>query len=86
MPPLCNVSWAECIEALRRAGFVQAAASPSNVVLVSAGRTVLLQRVAIFEEAVLMAAIRAAGLSRSTFLALLPEGVAQVVSPDPNVA
>jgi hypothetical protein len=86
MPSLCNVSWGECIQALRRAGFVQAAESPSNVMLVSAGRTVLLQRVAIFEEPVLMAALRAAGLSRSTFLSLLPEGVAQVVAPDHDVA
>lgn len=76
MPSLCNVSWADCIQALRQAGFVQAAESPSNVMLVSAGRTVLVQRVAIFEEAVLMATIRAAGLSRSTFVALLSEGVA----------
>jgi hypothetical protein len=78
MRPLNNVSWDECILALRRAGFVQAAESPSNVMLVSAGRTVLLQRVAILEETALDDALRSAGLGRPQFRALLAEGIAKV--------
>jgi hypothetical protein len=82
MRRLDNVSWTECIEALRRAGFVQAAESPSNVMLVSAGRTVLLQRVPILDERVLKDALGAAGLSVSKFLALLSEGFAKVLQPE----
>jgi hypothetical protein len=73
MPRLQDVSWAACIQAFRRAGFVRAAESPSNVLLVSAGRTVLLRRVPILDETVLQAALRSAGLSDERFVALLSE-------------
>ena len=66
-----NVPWAACIQALRRAGFVRAAESPSNVVLVGAGRSVLLHRVPILTEAMLRHALRCAGLSDAAFIALL---------------
>jgi hypothetical protein len=82
MPRLRDVSWASCIVAFRRAGFVQVAESPSNVVLVSAGRTVLLERVEILEETVLEDALRAAGLSGPKFITLLSEGITQVLQPD----
>jgi hypothetical protein len=74
MPCLDNVSWAACIQALRRAGFVRAAESPSNVILVSAGRTVLLQRVPVLDETSLQDALRSAGVSDERFVALLSEG------------
>ena len=78
MQRLDNVSWAECIQAFRRAGFVRAAESRANVMLVSASRTVLLRRVPVLEATVLEEALRSAGLSGSQFLALLAEGVAKV--------
>ncbi len=80
MPFLDNVSWTACIEALRRAGFVWAAESPSNVVLVGAGRTVLLHRAPILDETVLQHALRCAGLSDAAFIALLSEAVAERVA------
>ena len=84
MGSLDNVPWVECIEALRRAGFVRAAESPSNVILVGGGRTVLLQRVPILEEMALQGALRSAGLSTPRFLALLSEGVAKVLPNAPG--
>jgi hypothetical protein len=75
MPVLSNVSWADCLLAFRRAGFVRAAESPANVMLVSGGRTVLLQRVPVFDETVLRDALRSAGISGLRFVALLAEGV-----------
>jgi hypothetical protein len=82
MQRLDNVPWAECIQAFRRAGFVPAAESRANVMLVSASRTVLLRRVTVLEETVLEEALRSAGLSGSQFLALLTEGMAKVLPPD----
>jgi hypothetical protein len=71
MDRLSDILWADCIRALRRAGFVCAAESPAAVVLVSAGRSVLLPRVPAFGEFELLAALRAARLSAEEFLALL---------------
>ena len=85
MRPLDNVSWDECIRTLRRAGFVPAAESPSKVMLVSAGKTVLLQRVAILDETILQDALRSAGLSEPRFRALLAEGVAEALVPSSPV-
>lgn len=81
MTCLDNVSWAACIQALRRAGFVRAAESPSSVMLVSAGRSVLLRRVPILDKSILEAALRAAGLSTATFVGLLPEGLGEGLPP-----
>src|SRR5579862_1964579 len=74
MPLLSNVSWAEGIRAFRRAGFVRAAESPASVVLVSAGRTVLLQRVLVFDEVILRDALQSARIGDARFRALLSEG------------
>jgi hypothetical protein len=71
MDRLSDILWADCIRALRRAGFVCAAESPAAVVLVSAGRSVLLPRVPALGELELLAALRAARLSAEEFLALL---------------
>jgi|HubBroStandDraft_6_1064221.scaffolds.fasta_scaffold190930_2 hypothetical protein len=78
MHSLSNISWAECIRALRRAGFVPAAESHHNVMLVSAGKAVLLRRVPFLDETVLEDALRSAGLTGAQFLALLAEGVAAI--------
>jgi hypothetical protein len=71
MGRLCNVVWADCIRALRRAGFVCAAESPAAVMLVSPGRSVLLPRVPALDESALLAALRNTRLSEEEFLALL---------------
>jgi hypothetical protein len=42
--------------------------------LVSAGRSVLLQRVPVLDESILQAALRAAGLSDAAFVELLGRG------------
>ena len=70
---LSDVLWADCIRALRRAGFVCAAESPAAVVLVSAGRAVLLLRVPALDEMALLATLRATRLSVEDFAALLSE-------------
>jgi hypothetical protein len=75
MSCLDSVPWAACTQALRRAGFVRVAESPSNVVLVSAGRTVVLRRVPILDETMLQDALRCAGLSDAAFIALLSEAI-----------
>jgi hypothetical protein len=74
MRPDPRVPWADCIRVLRRAGFVCAAESPAAVVLVRAGRSVLLQRMPALDEPELVAAIRGAGLSGEAFLGLLDDG------------
>lgn len=86
MPLPRHVSWDECIRAFRRAGFVRAAESPSNVILASAGRAVLLRRVPFFEETVLRDALRSAGLSDPRFVALLSEGLDASSSSSPSPA
>jgi hypothetical protein len=72
MPLVSIVPWADCIRALRGAGFVCAAESPAAVVLVRAGRSVLLRRVPAFDEPELVAALRGAGFgplaAKSLFL------------------
>ncbi len=73
MGRLGDIPWADCIRALRRAGFVCAAESPAGVMLVSAGRSVLLPRVAALDESALLAALRATRLTAEEFLALLWE-------------
>jgi hypothetical protein len=70
---LGEVLWADCIRALRRAGFVCAAESPTAVMLVSAGRAVLLPRMRALDEIVLIATLRATRLSAEEFVALLGE-------------
>jgi hypothetical protein len=70
-----DVSWVDGIRAFRRAGFVRAAESPSSVMLVSAGRSVLLQRVPVFDETVLREAVRSAGLNGPLFMELLSRGM-----------
>jgi hypothetical protein len=70
---LGDVLWADCLRALRRAGFVCTAESPTVVMLVSAGRAVLLPRVPALDEIVLLATLRAARLSAEEFAALLQE-------------
>ena len=71
MGRLTDILWADCIRALRRAGFVCAAESPAVVMLVSAGRYVLLPRVPALDESAVLDALRAARLSAEDFLALL---------------
>jgi hypothetical protein len=71
---LGDVLWADCIRALRVAGFVCAAESPTAVVLVSAGRSVLIPRVPALDERALLATLRATRLSGDEFLALLGRG------------
>jgi hypothetical protein len=66
-----NIPWDDCIRLLRGAGFVCAAESPAAVVLVSAGRSVVLRRVPAFDEPELVAALEVAGLRRERCLALL---------------
>jgi hypothetical protein len=73
MSCLTDVVWADCIRALRRAGFVCAAESPAAVMLVSAGRSLLLPRVRALDDAALLPALRATRLSAEEFLALLRE-------------
>jgi hypothetical protein len=68
-----RVPWADCIRVLRRAGFVCAAESPVAVVLVRAGRSVLLRRVPALDEPELVAAVHGAGLSGEAFLGLLDD-------------
>jgi hypothetical protein len=70
---LGEVLWADCLRALRRAGFVCTAESPTAVMLVNAGRAVLLPRVPALDEIVLLATLRAARLSAEEFAALLHE-------------
>jgi hypothetical protein len=70
---LGEVLWADCLRALRRAGFVCTAESPTAVMLVNAGRAVLLPRVPALDEIVLLATLRAARLSAEEFAALLRE-------------
>jgi hypothetical protein len=72
--------WADCIRALRRAGFVCAAESPAAVMLVNAGRSVLLPRAPSLNEHTMLATLRGTRLSPEDFLALLgdepsPSGV-----------
>jgi hypothetical protein len=64
MPLAPIVPWADCIQALRGAGFVCAAESPVAVVLVRAGRSVLLRRVPALDEPELLAALQGAGFGR----------------------
>lgn len=73
MGRLRDILWADCIRALRRAGFVCAAESPAAVMLVNAGRSVLLPRMLALDELALLAALRAARLSVEEFLALVRE-------------
>ena len=77
MRPDPRVPWADCIRVLRSAGFVCAAESPAAVVLVRAGRSVLLRRVPALDEPELVAAIRGAGLSGEALLGLLDDGRAR---------
>jgi hypothetical protein len=71
MDRLGDVLWADCIRALRRAGFVCAAESPKAVMLVSAGRSVFLPRALALDEIALLGALRAIRLDPVEFLALL---------------
>jgi hypothetical protein len=73
MSCLTDIVWADCIRALRRAGFVCAAESPAAVMLVSAGRSLLLPRVRALDDVALLPALRATRLSAEEFLALLRE-------------
>jgi hypothetical protein len=68
-----GVLWADCIRALRRAGYVCAAESPTVVMLVSGGRVVVLPRTPALDESVLRATLRTTGLSAEEFVALLRE-------------
>lgn len=70
---LGDVLWADCLRALRRAGFVCTAESPTAVMLVSAGRAVLLPRMPALDEMVLLATLRATRLSAEEFVELLGE-------------
>jgi hypothetical protein len=71
MARLLEVPWVECLSALRRAGFVKSAESPASVVLVGAGRSLLLRRVPVVDERTLHVALSAVGISREQFLELL---------------
>lgn len=71
MSRLRDILWADCLRALRRAGFVCAAESPAAVVLVNAGRSVFLQRVPALNENAILATLRGTRLSAEEFLALL---------------
>jgi len=66
-----DISWDDCLRALRRAGLVCAAESPTAVMLVNAGRCVLLPRAPMLDESALFAALRATRLSGQEFLMLL---------------
>jgi hypothetical protein len=70
---LGDVLWADCLRALRRAGFVCTAESPTAVMLVNAGRAVLLPRMPALDEMVLLATLRATRLSAEEFVELLRE-------------
>jgi hypothetical protein len=76
-----DILWADCLRALRRAGFVCAAESPSAAMLVSAERSVLLPRVPALDEIALLTALRGTRLSEEEFLALL-----QAEPPAPSIA
>ncbi len=71
MGRLRDILWADCLRALRRAGFVCAAESPSAAMLVSAERSVLLPRMPALDEMALLTALRGTRLSEEEFLALL---------------
>jgi hypothetical protein len=71
MGRLRDILWADCIRALRRAGFACAAESSSAVMLVGAERSVLISRVPALDETALHAALRSTRLSEEEFLALL---------------
>jgi hypothetical protein len=77
-----RLPWADCIRVLRSAGFVCAAESPAAVVLVRAGRSVLLRRAPVVDEPELVAAIQGAGLSGEAFLGLLDDGGARLLRDD----
>jgi hypothetical protein len=71
MVRLAEVPWVDCIRALRSAGFVKAAESPASVMLVGAGRSMLLRRMPVVDETTLDVTLCAAGLSRERFMELL---------------
>jgi hypothetical protein len=77
-----RLPWADCIRLLRDAGFVCAAESPAAVVLVRAGRSLLLRRVPALDEPELVAAVQGAGLSGEAFLGLLDDGRARLLRGD----
>jgi hypothetical protein len=81
-----DILWADCLRALRRAGFVCAAESPSAAMLVSADRSVLLPRVPALDETTLLTALRGTQLSEEEFLALLQGGptAPSIDGPDPE--
>lgn len=71
MVRLSSVLLADCIRALGRAGYACAAESPTVLMLVSAGRVVVLPRRPALDEAVMLATLRTTGLSAEEFVALL---------------
>jgi hypothetical protein len=77
-----RLPWADGIRVLRDAGFVCAAESPAAVVLVRAGRSVVLRRVPAFDEPELVAAVQGAGLSGEMFRGLLDAGRPRRLSDD----
>ncbi|MBX3192055.1 MAG: hypothetical protein KF819_34005 [Labilithrix sp.] len=82
MVPLVAVSGAECIEALRLAGFrLHVAAAEGRVTLASGVRVVSVPDVAMLTPTELYAILRDAGVTYSTFLDLLSE-----TPTDPDVS